>query len=71
MSAGGPTGRLELESLGLLPFEALVAEVAILGGLEVDRVGEVEFLDDNTRSKIEVLENDIHQLSTASVAGAI
>jgi len=71
MSAAELTGCLELESLGLFPLEALVAEVTILGGLAVDRVGEVEFLDNNTRSKVEVLEDDIDQLSTALVAGAV
>ena len=48
-------GYLEFESLRLLPAEVLVGEVSVLCGLEVDRLGQVKLLDNNTRSQIEVL----------------
>lgn len=54
--------RLELESLWLLPAEVLIGEVAILGSLEVDRLGEIELLDNNTRAQVEVLVDDLDKL---------
>lgn len=53
---------LELEGLWLLPAEILVGEVTVLCGLEVDWLGEVELLDDNTWSEVEVLVDDLYQL---------
>jgi hypothetical protein len=41
---------LELKLLWLLPCKVLVGEMAVLSGLEVDGLGKVEFLDDNTGS---------------------
>jgi len=49
---------LELEGLGLLPGEALIGEMAILGRLEVYWVDKIEILDNNTRAKVEVIPND-------------
>jgi hypothetical protein len=37
--------RLEIDALGLLPCVGRVAEVAVGGGLEVDRLLEIEFTD--------------------------
>ena len=54
--------RLESESLGLLPWEVLVSEVAVLRRLRINRLSEVEFLDDDTRAHIEVVSNDVDQL---------
>lgn len=54
---------LELERLGLLPAEALVStEVTVLGGLEVDGLGEVQLLHDDTRSHVEVVLHNLNQL---------
>ena len=53
---------LELQFLGLFPSEALVSEMAILGRLTVDGVGEVQFLHDHTRTELEVVPDDLHQL---------
>ena len=54
--------RLELESLWLLPVEVLVGEVAVLGRLVVDWLDEVELLNNDTRSQIEVLVDDLDKL---------
>ena len=57
--------RLKFEGLGLLPAEVLVGEVSVLCGLEVDRLGQVELLDNNAWSQIEVLENNLNELIRA------
>lgn len=54
--------RLELEGLWLLPWEALVGEVTVLGGLVVDGLGKVEVLDNDTRTKVKVVTDDLNQL---------
>lgn len=64
-------GDLELQGLGLFPGEALVAEVAVLGGLVVDGVGEVQLLDNDTRSEVKVVMDDLDQFSAGLVACAI
>lgn len=53
---------LELKLLGLLPGEALVGEVTVLGGLVVDGVGQVELLDNYTGAEIEVVVDDLNKL---------
>ncbi len=45
--------------------------MAILGGLEVDRLREVQLLDDDTGTHVEVLANDFDQLVGAFVGGTI
>lgn len=62
---------LELELLGLLPGEGLVAEVAVLGSAVVDGVGEVELLDDDTGTEIEVLADDLDKLLRVLVGGSV
>jgi hypothetical protein len=62
---------LELKLLGLLPCKVLVGEVTVLGGLEIDGVDEVEFLDDDTGAEIEVLVDDFDELSGRLVRGAV
>ena len=57
-----PSSCLEFEGLGLLPAEALVREVSILGCLEIDRLGQVKLLDNHTRAEIKVLVDDVDQL---------
>ena len=52
---------LVLELLRLLPREVLVREVAVLGSLEVDGLGQVEFLDDDARTHVEVVPDDINE----------
>jgi hypothetical protein len=51
-------GFLPLEGLWLLPAEFLAGEVTVLGSLEVDWLGQVELLDDNTWSQVEVGSDD-------------
>ncbi len=63
--------RLELELLGLLPTEVLVSEVSVLGGLEVDWLGQVELLDNDTWSKVKVLVDDLNQLVRSLLRGAV
>ena len=53
---------LKFEGLWLLPGEFLAGEVTVLGCLEVDWSGEVELLDDDSRSHVEVLLDDFDQL---------
>ena len=62
---------LELEGLRLLPGEALVGEVAVLGGLEVDWLGQVELLDDHSRAEIEVGADDLLKLVGGLVRGSV
>lgn len=63
---------LELQSLGLLPAEALVGtEVTVLGGLEVDGLGQVELLDNDTGSQVEVITDDLDELIRALGRGAV
>ena len=66
-----PSGCLEGQVLRLFPGEALIREVAVLGGSAIDRVGQVEFLDNDTGSEIEVLVDDLDELGTGLVAGSI
>ena len=63
--------QLELENLGLLPAEVLVREVAILSGLEVDRLGKVELLDNHTGSQVEVGIDNLDKLVRALIRGAV
>lgn len=62
---------LELELLGLLPSEALVGEVTVLSGLEVDGVREVELLHDDTRTEVKVLVDDRDKLFRGLVRGTV
>jgi hypothetical protein len=62
---------LEFQLLGLLPSEALVAEVAVLGSSAVDGVDEIELLDNNTGSEIEILVDDVDQFFAALVARSV
>jgi len=63
---------LELESLRLLPAEALVgAEVAVLGSLEVDGLGKVELLDNNTGTHVEVVADDLDKFIGVLLGGAV
>lgn len=63
---------LELEFLGLLPAEGLVGtEVAVLGSLEVDRVVQVELTDNDTRSKVEVVSDDLDKLLGGLLRGTV
>ena len=59
-TAGTPS--LELQRLGFLPSEVLVSEVAILCGLAVDRIGQVELLYNDAWPEVEVRPDDIDQL---------
>ena len=54
-----------------LTREGLVSEVTVLGSLVVDGVGQVQFLDNDTWSHIEVLPDNLHQLVTALLACAV
>lgn len=63
---------LELELLRLLPGEALVGtEVTVLGRLAVDGLGKVQLLDDDTRSKVEVVADDLDKLVRGLLRGAV
>lgn len=53
-------GCSDVQSLWLLPREALIREVAVLGCAAVDWVGQIEFLHDDTRSHIEVFLDDFY-----------
>lgn len=63
---------LELEGLGLLPAEALVGtKVAVLGSLEVDGLGQVQLSDNDTRSEVEVVQDDLDELLRSLLRGAV
>jgi len=63
--------RLEFERLGLLPRKVLVGKVAVLGRLEIDGLGQIKFLDNDTRTHVEVVADDLDQLIRGLVAGAV
>ena len=65
------SSHLELEGLGLLPGEVGVGEVAVLGGLAVDGVDQVELLDNDTGAHVEVGLDDLDELLGALVGGAV
>lgn len=54
--------QLELQGLWLLPAEALVGEVTVLGGLEVNWLGQVKLLHDDTWAEVEVVVDDLNEL---------
>src|SRR5687767_8029143 len=63
---------LELKLLRLLPGEALVGtEVSVLGSLEVDGLVQVELTDDDTRSEVKVLADDLDELLRGLLRGAV
>ena len=62
---------LVLESLWLFPSEILVREMTVLRGLVVDWPDQVQLLDDDTRSHVEVLANDGYELFGALVGSAV
>lgn len=64
-------GYLELELLWLLPAEVLVGEVTVLGGLEVDWLGQVELLDDHSWAEIEVGTDDLLELIRGLGGGSV
>lgn len=54
---------LELQCLRLLPAEALVGtKVTVLGRLEVDGLGKVKLLHDDTRPHVEVVLDNLNEL---------
>lgn len=64
--------RLELESLGLLPGEALVGtKVAVLGSLEVDGAVQVELANNDTRTHVEVVADDLDELLGGLLRGTV
>ncbi|PTD12828.1 hypothetical protein FCULG_00003046 [Fusarium culmorum] len=63
---------LELKLLGLLPAEALVGtEVTVLGGLEVDGLVQAELTDNDTRSEVEVLADNLDKLLGGLLRGTV
>lgn len=52
---------LELEGLWLLPAEFLAGEVTVLSSLEVDWLGQIKLLDNDTRSQVEVGSDDLNK----------
>lgn len=45
--------------------------MAVLGGLEVDGLGKVELLDDDTGAEVEVVADDLDKLIRGLVGGAV
>lgn len=62
---------LILESLGLLPVEALVGEMTVLRCAAVDRLDEIELFDDDTRSQVEVVKDDLDKFMRGFVRSAV
>lgn len=67
---GNPVN-LVLELPHLLPRVLLVGEVAVRSSLEVDGSSKVEILDDNTGSEVEVLLDDLNELSRRVLGGSV
>lgn len=67
------TSTLHLESKGLwfLPAEVLVCEMSVLRCLKVDWLGQVKFLDDNSRPHVKVLLDDGNQFVGGLVRRAV
>lgn len=63
--------RLELELSWLLPAEVLVGEVAVLGRLAVDGLGEVQVLDNHTGTHVKVVANDLDKLFRRLVGSSV
>jgi hypothetical protein len=63
--------QLDLQHLWLLPREVLVGEVTVLCSLEVDWLGQIQLLDNDTRSHVKVLANDLDQLVAGLVTGSV
>lgn len=61
--------RLDDELLGLLPGKVLVGEVTVLCRLEVDGLGKVELLDNDTGTHIKVLVDDLHEFGRGTTLG--
>lgn len=53
---------LELEGLWLLPAEFLAGEVTVLSSLEVDWLGQIKLLDNDTRSQVKVGVDNLNKL---------
>lgn len=67
-----PQAALELEGLRLLPGEGLVgAEVAVLGGLEVDGAVQRELADNDTGAEVKVVADDLDELVGGLLRGAV
>ena len=66
-----PVFNLEVELAWLLPSKVLVGEVTVHGGLAVDGRGEVELLDDDTWSEVEVLADDLDELVRRLAGGTV
>lgn len=63
---------LVLELLRLLPAELLVGtEVAVLGSLAVDGLVKVQLTDNDTRSEVEVVTDDLDELFRVLLRGAV
>ena len=62
---------LKLQRLRLLPREALVGEMPIPRRAIVNRLRQVQLLDNDTRPHVEVLADDAHELVAALVARAV
>ena len=63
---------LELQRLWLLPGEVLVGtKVAVLGGLEVDGLGEIKLLNDNTGTEIKIAPDDGFEFGRGLLRGTV
>jgi len=61
----------KLQGLGLLPGELLPSEVSVASGLVVDGLPEIELLDDVSGAEVEVLLDDVKDLSVALLASSV
>lgn len=62
--------RLELKGLWLLPGEVLVGEVTVLSSLEVDGLGQIKLLDNDTGSHVEVGLDDVDEVVGGSATSS-
>ena len=66
-----PIRQLQLEGLGLFPAEFGTTKVTVSGSLLVDGFEQVEFLDDDTRTQVPVVADNLNKLSLGLVRGTV
>jgi hypothetical protein len=62
---------LELEFLGVFPSELITTKVTVGSSLLVDGLEEVKFLDNDTRTEIKVISDDLDKFSLSLIGGTV
>jgi hypothetical protein len=62
---------LKLEFLGVFPSELITTKVTVGSSLLVDGLEEVKFLDNDTRTEIKVISDDLDKFSLSLIGGTV